>query len=233
MSTPPERRDGHGSEDRARIGAPGRYGWAVGVIALLAIAYVTLNTVRSEGPGSRGPASGKPLPPFAVPLALGEIDKDANISRRAGHGAGGSRPACEVRGPEVLNVCDLGRDAPLVLAFFVTRGGGQCRRELDLMQGLAARYAGVRFAAVSIRGDRDALRRLVRSHRWSFPVGYDRDGAVANLYGVAVCPTLTFAYPGRVVMATSLGYLDEGRLAAALQRLVSGARTRGWRPPGG
>jgi peroxiredoxin len=201
------------------------------VIALVAIAYVTLNTVRHPGPGSRGPTPGKPLPPFAVPLALSRIDKDANIAARAARGAGGSRPACEVRGRDVLNVCDLARDAPLVLAFFVTRGGEQCRRELDLMQAVGARYAGVRFAAVSIRGDRSALRRLVRAHRWSFPVGYDRDGAVANLYGVAVCPTVTFAYPGRVVMATSLGFLDAGRLAAALGRLVSGARARGWRPP--
>ena len=52
------------------------------------------------------------------------------------------------------------------------------------------------------------LRADIRSHGWGFPVGYDRDGAVANLYGVAVCPTITFAYPGGTAMTTTLGLLD-------------------------
>jgi hypothetical protein len=228
---PAARHDRPGSGHGPAPATGRRYGWLIGVVALLAIAYITINTIRTRGPGSRGPAAGKRLPAFAAPLALGDVDKDADVATRPGQGASGSRPACEVRGPGVFNVCDLARGAPLVLAFFVTRGGARCRRELDLMQALRPRFAGVRFAAVSIRGDRGRLRHLVRTHGWSFPVGYDRDGAVANLYGVAVCPTLTFAYPGGVTMATSLGFLDEGRLATSVRRLVTGARGRGWRPP--
>jgi hypothetical protein len=214
----------------ARPPGASRYGWFVGIIVLLILAYITVNTIRTQGPGSRGPAENKPLPPFAAPLALSRIDKDADVATRSGHGSAAGRPACEVRGPGVFNVCDLARSSPLVLAFFVTQGGDQCRRELDAMNLLRGRFPDVGFAAVAIRGDRGELRRLVRKRRWAFPVGYDRDGAVANLYGVAVCPTLTFAYPGGVTMTTSLGYLSDRRLTAAVQRLVAGARARGWRP---
>ena len=31
------------------------------------------------------------------------------------------------------------------------------------------------------------------------PVGYDRDGAVSNLYRVGGCPTLVYAYPGGIL----------------------------------
>jgi hypothetical protein len=89
----------------------------------------------------------------------------------------------------------------------------------------------VRFAAVAVRGDRGSVRRLVRRHDWGFPVAYDQDGAVANLYGVAVCPTVSFAYPGRAAMETSLGFLDRRELSTRVSKLVAGSRQRGWRPP--
>ena len=31
------------------------------------------------------------------------------------------------------------------------------------------------------------------------PVGYDRDGAVSDLYRVGGCPTVAFAYPGGIL----------------------------------
>ena len=84
-----------------------------------------------------------------------------------------------------------------------------------------------------IRGNRGDLRDLIRDSRLRYPVGYDHDGQVANLYRVAGCPTMTFAYPGGIVMHTYLGLLDEARLAAAVRRLVTGSERRGWRPPKG
>jgi hypothetical protein len=58
------------------------------------------------------------------------------------------------------------------------------------------------------------------------PVGYDRDGAVANLYDVAVCPTVTFAYPGGTALRTTLGLLDTPKLDATLRELVAGSERR-------
>ena len=99
------------------------------------------------------------------------------------------------------------------------------------MAELQPHFRGVQMAALAIRGSRDDLRTLVRRHRWPFPVGHDRDGAVANLYGVAVCPEITFAYAGGIVQGTSIGQLTVSKLRARLRRLVAGSRARGWMPP--
>jgi len=209
-----------------------RYGWFVGVVAVLLLAYVSLNTLRSEGPGSEGLRVGARLPPFAAPLALGAVTGDVNVARRAGQGAAGKRPACEVRGPGILNVCALWVRGPVVLAFLATRGA-RCTRELDTLERARRAHPGVQFAAVSIRGERAELRALVRRHRWGFPVAHDRDGVLANLYGVAVCPHLTYALPGGRVSATSVGALGPAALERRLDELERGARAAGWRPPSG
>jgi peroxiredoxin len=206
-----------------------RYGWIVGVVGLLLIAYITLNTLRTQG--QEAPQVGKQLPPFATPLALSSLNGDANVARKSGSGASGKRPACDVRGDDVFNVCDLAARSPLVLAFFITRGGTECRRQLDVIQRVQGRFPGVRFAAVAVRGNRGDLRTLIRRRGWTFPIGFDRDGAVANLYGVAVCPTIVFAYPRRLTMVTDFGYLGEAKLAARVRALVTASERRGWRPP--
>ena len=74
---------------------------------------------------------------------------------------------------------------------------------------MAARHPGLKLAAVSIRGGRGELRRLVRTHRWRFPVAWDRDGILANLFGVAVCPAITYVLPGGRVQGTSVGRLEK------------------------
>jgi hypothetical protein len=209
-----------------------RYGWFVGVVVVLLLAYVSLNTLRSEGPGSEGVKVGARLPPFAAPLALGAVRGDVNVARRAGQGAAGVRPACDVRGPGILNVCELWARGPVVLAFLATRGA-RCTGELDTLERARRAHPGVGFAAVSIRGDRAELRALVRRHRWGFPVAHDRDGVLANLYGVAVCPHLTYALPGGRVTATSVGTLGPAALERRLDELERGARAAGWRPPRG
>jgi AhpC/TSA family len=206
-----------------------RLGWVAVAAGVLLLGWVTFNTLRSRGVGSEGIATGRPMPPFAAPLALSRLQGDVNVARRAGQGDAGARPACAVRGPDVLNVCALYERGPVVLAFLATRGA-RCVRELDRLQRLRARHRGVAFAAVSIRGDRDELRATIRRHRWTFPVGFDRDGVLANLYGVAVCPTITYALPGGVVHGTSLGELGSAALQARVAGLERAARARGWRP---
>jgi hypothetical protein len=207
-----------------------RYGWFVGVVAVLLLGYVSLNTLRSSGPGSQGPAVGSRLPPFAAPLALGGLDGDVNVARKAGQGSAGARPACAVRGPDILNSCQLAERGPVVLAFLATRGA-RCSRELDRLQALRGRHPGLQIAAVSIRGSRDGLRALVRAHGWRFPVAYDRDGILANLFGVAVCPQITYALPGGRVRATSVGELGAAELERRIAALERAARATGWRPP--
>ena len=195
--------------------------WIVGVVVVLAIAYITLNTIRTEAPGSRGLDPGDRLPPFAAPLALSSLDGDANLATKPGEGQQGDRPACEVRGPDVLNSCQLAEKGPVAIAFVAARSEA-CDRQVDVLDGLRADYPDISFAAVAIRGDRDELRRTIRRRGWSLPVGWDRDGGVANAYAVAVCPTVTFAYEGGKVEGTSLTMIDGVALRSRLEKLRRG-----------
>jgi hypothetical protein len=198
------------------------YVWVVGVAAAALLGVLVVSTLRhGTERGARGIPNGEIVPPFAVPLALSDLDGDANLAIKAKEGAAGARPACQVRGRRVLNGCALREGGPFVLAFFATRGKG-CVAELDALETARRRTPGVRFAAVAIRGDRDALRTLIREHRWGFDVGYDRDGALANLYAVQVCPQITFARAGGRVAETTFGRLGAADVAARARRLTAG-----------
>ena len=186
-----------------------RYTWIVGVAALLALAYITLNTLGTDAPGSRGVPTGKRLPPFAVPLALSDLEGDAQVD---------PRKACGVRGPKVLNSCALVERGPVAIAFFADRSG-RCERQIDVLERVRARFPDIGFAAVSVRGDRAKVRALVRSRGWGMPVGFDRVGAFSNAYAVAICPTITFAGRGGRVQSTSFALLGERALAARLEAL--------------
>lgn len=178
--------------------------WIVAVVALAVLAYIGVNALRTEGPGSTGPEVGARLPPFAAPLAVSTLEGDANVATARDQGDAGAVPACSVDDPRALNVCALSRTAPVVLAF-VSVGSDRCTRALDAIERVGAAFPRVRFAAVAIKGSRERLRELVRERRWTFPVAHDRDGAVANSYGIAVCPTVVFARPGGVVSETAIG----------------------------
>jgi hypothetical protein len=223
VGAPPAERAGAPPAARPprRPGAGG-YLWVVGAGAVVLVLVLLVSTLRhGTDRGARGVPTGQVMPAFAAPLALSALDGDANIAQGAGEGQAGHRPACEVRGPDVLNGCALREAGPVVLAFFVTRDG-RCVGQLDAMQQVADQVPGVRFAAIAIRGDRDDLRRMVRRHGWTFPVGYDRDGALSNAYHVQVCPQLTFARRGGKVVATTFGRLEPDALAARARALVAG-----------
>ena len=53
-----------------------------------------------------------------------------------------------------------------------------------------------------------------------FPVAYDHDGAVANEYGVVVCPTITFVKQGGKVAGSTVGPQD----ASAIEQWVAKIR---------
>jgi peroxiredoxin len=196
-------------------------GWGASWIAVAAgiaiLLYITYNTVTTPGTGSRGLERGVRMPPFAAPLVTSDLEGDANVARHADQGSAGTTPACDVTDPRALNSCALARDGPVVLAF-LTESADRCVDALDAIEEVAPRHPEVGFAAVAIRGDRDELRTLTREHGWDFPVAQDRDGAVANLYGVAVCPTIVLAHRGGKVLRTDIG--EQATTPAALERSV-------------
>ena len=189
---------------------------AVFVVALLG--WITFNSVATETAGSEGLKAGDPLPPFAMPLSTSACRGrcDANVATEAGQGAAGEKPACSVRGPEVLNSCELAEGGPFVLAF-VFEPVAHCRDQLPALERVAARHPEVKFRVVAVRADALTARAL----RSKLPVGYDHDGAVANEYAVVVCPTITYVRRGGKVAGSSVGPLGEEALEGWVKRIES------------
>ncbi len=189
--------------------------WLVGILVVAALAYITFNTARTDAPGARGLPAGTRLPPFAAPLAVSDLRGDANV---ASEGSGATPRACDVRGARVVNSCALGERGPVVLAFVAVRPAS-CLDVVDAIDAAARRRPGVGFAVVAIRGDRQELAGLVRRRGWRVPVAHDRDGAVANAYGVGVCPTVLFADRGGISRATTYGALSAAEVARRAEGL--------------
>ena len=130
----------------------GRYVGLLGVlIVVLAIDQRGADEVARGGRHRTRPS----LPPFAVPLARGELNGAADIATRANDGAAGKVPACKERGQGILNICELYEQGPVVLALFVD--AGSCPQILSDMQALAPSFPNVRFAGVAIKGGRGEL----------------------------------------------------------------------------
>ena len=187
--------------------------WILGVVVVFVLAYITLNTLRTDAPGSRGIEAGSRLPPFAAPLATSKLDGDANLATKRDQGQQGDRPACEVRGPDIVNSCQLAERGPVVLAFFATRSA-RCEEQVDVLERVRRRYPDV--------GELADVRRIARKRHWGMPVGYDHDGAVSNAYAVAICPSVTFAYKGGRVEGTSLALIEGAALRERLEKLRRG-----------
>jgi thiol-disulfide isomerase/thioredoxin len=240
-----ERPDAEGSEEPGRVAGrrtlgpaprPGsRYSIVVGLLFLAVIVIAFVNAVTSRNTGTLGleqESTDLPLPEFALPVATSDLEGDANIaqddcsSSQLPCPADARRlPACDVRGAEVIRVCDY-FDRPLVISFWFTRGG-DCEGEQDVVSAVARRYRGrVGFLSIDVRDSRDAVRDLVRERRWTMPVGYDRDGAVADIYRVGGCPTFVYAYPGGILQAASIGELDAVELSGKVRALIRATRRK-------
>lgn len=215
-----------------------RHAWVVGIAAVLGAGVLVIGSTRPAGPGAAGLPAGAPAPPFAVVLATSGVECDsdddpcdANVAASGArdHGEAGSRPACEVRGPAILNLCELTERGPVVLGLMATRGA-DCVASFAGLQALPRRHRGLQVALVSIRGDLDDLREVVAARRWSFPVGWDRDGVLASLFGVATCPyVVALRWRGRVG-ATLLRSFSPADLERQADRVVGASRAAGWRP---
>jgi len=218
-----------------------RYSTFVGIAFLVLIIVATLNTIRTQNGGTLGVAGaerGMPLSEFAVPNALppGPLDNDANIAQDDCSSSENPCPAgdkrasaCQIqvhpRG-QAIRVCDL-FNRPLVLSFWFTRGAN-CLPTQDALNAASEKYKGrVNFLSIDVRDDPSTVRSIAQQHGWTMPVGYDRDGAVSDLYRVGGCPTVAFAYPGGIldfakasIAELSKPATESGNLQAGIDRNV-------------
>ncbi|HEY2536861.1 MAG TPA: hypothetical protein VGI24_07760 [Solirubrobacteraceae bacterium] len=201
-----------------------RYGRYVGLLALVILVLITINTIVTKPNGAKGIAPGTAIPPFAAPLALGTLKGDVNVATRADEGTAGHIPACAVREPGALNVCELYRGKPLVLTLFVQ--AGSCPDVLSQMQTLTSAFPSVSFAAVAIKGERGPLLALIHKRGLSrVQVAFDSDGILAGMYKVASCPQVSFVLPGGVVQGPALLRTPSlATLRARVRELVVEAR---------
>jgi hypothetical protein len=230
-----------GARQRSRRGAPrpgARYVGFVGLAFLALIALATYNTIRTASGGLLGVSAAvrdRPLPEFAVPNIRGGPDADANIfqddcsSSANPCPAGERRPsACPIpRRLGAIRVCDL-FDRPLVISFWFLRGAS-CLATQDVVDRVARRFRGrVNFLSIDVRDDLTDVRRTVAEHRWRIPVGWDRDGAVSDLYRVGGCPTVAFVYPGGIFAGAkaSVDSLTRPKLTADVRNLLAASRRR-------
>ncbi len=213
----------------------------VGVAFLGVILIALLNLINNEDAGILGDRDdrGRPLASFAVPDALGSVDADANVAQ---DDCEGSRnpcpadeqrvPACEVEPEGALRVCDF-FDKPLAISFWFTRGG-DCLPSQDAFDAVARRREDeVNFLSIDVRDDKEAVAEIVRERGWRIPVGWDRDGAVSNLYRVGVCPTVLLARPGGILHEARIrpGNFSEEQIEEMIDDLLGAARAA--EPPGG
>lgn len=212
-----------------------RYSILVGLLFVAIVAVALINGVPGDGGGTLGldeqPARW-PLPEFAVPDAAGDLEGDANIAQDDCSAAAlpcpddaRRTPACQLHTAGAIRVCDF-FDRPLVISFWFSKGGGECVDQQDVVSKVYSRYRGrVSFLSLDIRDDRDTVRELIQRRDWKMPVGYDRDGAVASLYRVGLCPTFAYAYPGGTLESAGIGELSVGELSGRVERLLRAIRT--------
>lgn len=196
-----------------------RYQRIIGLVGLTLVVVISVAFLSSHQAGTAGIPAGQPLHYFAAPLATSNLNGDADM-----------RPPCTLakHDPRALNICLISKHYPLVLAFFVTGSGG-CEAQVNALQKVSEEFAGrpVRFAAIAVRTSHRDAASAVRSHHWTIPVAYDRDGAVGEAYGVEVCPIVELADRGGRVQQRLIGehWNDPGILADRVRALLSHSKT--------
>lgn len=190
------------------------YVTVVGIAFVVVILLALVNMLRTEDSGTVGIGEvgrGEPVPKFAVPVATSDLDGDANID---------PKQACGVEGADVIRICDF-FDRPLVMSFWFTKGGSQCIDQQDVFDDVALKYrARLGALSINVRDERDDVRSLIEDHGWKVPVGYDRDGAVSNIYRVGGCPTFIYVRKGGVMKNASIGRTSAEELNAQIRSLL-------------
>lgn len=202
-----------------RLGWSGSVGGVLVVVAVIGLGYALFRDRAGETP--TGVPVGDQMPDFAAPLVRGTLDGDANLAIRDDQGSAGTRPACEVRGPQILNGCQLAERGPVVLTFVAD--AGRCLDQLQALDRLGREQPSLQVAAVAIKGDREELRAELDRRRIVIPVGWDRDGALSSVYRVLACPQTTFADQGGAVRGAAYETLTLAELRARAAELEGGA----------
>lgn len=237
---PPPRRPPRGLASRDRPPRPAsRYTLFVGLAFVVLALIAVINAITTDEGGVAGADAaadrGVPIPQFAIPDVRSTLTGDANIdqddcdSERNPCPEGAVRtPACEIEVKGAIRACDL-FDRPLAISFWFTRGG-DCLPSQDAFDAVAGRRKEeVNFLSVNSLDDREDVEAIVAERGWEVPVGADADGAVSNIFGIGVCPSIVLAYPGGVIHAVEIkpGNFEPDEIDALVDELLAASERRG------
>ncbi|MDO9408707.1 hypothetical protein [Patulibacter sp.] len=194
---------------------------AVALIVFVVIIGITTITGGRDAQGGDVQA-GETLPAFAAPLVSQPRlkNEDVNLATRSGQGEAGNRAACSIRDRSVVTSCSLLARGPLVVVLF-SRGIDSCVGAVDLLDSARTRYPGLGALAVSLLGRHDSTGETARDRRWTLPVVYDRDGALASVLGAPACPLVLFVRPDGTVQQRIIGSLDRAELDRGIRALLA------------
>jgi hypothetical protein len=205
---PPEPRD------KARL--PFNYSALIAILVAFVAVFILVNALRNTESGTVGIGSvgiGEKVDPFAVPLAVSDLEGDANVD---------PEEACRVAGEDVLRICDY-FDRPLLVSFWFTGGASECIDQQNIFDQVAGRFRGrVGAVSINVRDDRARVRELVEERGWKVLVGHDTDGAVSNMYRVGGCPTFLFIKAGGVLERAEIGRTTVGELSSQVRSFLNG-----------
>lgn len=198
-----------------------RYSWVVGVAVFIVIAFATLNAIEGgSGEGTSGPEPGTIVPDFAAPSVTADTEAGPNVAQS------GDAPACEVDEEDVVNICELREEEPVVLTFVTPgdlSGDARCEDALDEVERLRPDFPRVTFVGVISGASSDEIAGVLADHDWNFPVADDPDGVLLSTYRVGDCPTTVLAKAGGEVVDTINGLLSEEELRVAAERISRGS----------
>ncbi|MHB1808473.1 MAG: hypothetical protein ACYCU0_04170 [Solirubrobacteraceae bacterium] len=190
----------------------------MGVLAVAFLIVVSVNTILTAPRGAAGLRRGTKMPPFAAPLVDSKLEGSVNVTIRANETGLKAMPACQVRGADVVNACELYSERPVVVALVYTDDKSCTAPVLRQLEALVPVFPQVGFVAVLLLGERSTARGLLRSAGVTFPVGFDPTGALAYLFDDATCPQINFAYRGGVIQSKAM--LVVPRLAELRRRIT-------------
>lgn len=171
----------------------------------------------SASPAPASPSSSPSGPPSsaaASPSQIGDV----------GFGVGTNAPALRLAklGGGSLSLADL-RGKPVWVNFMAT-WCPECRDELPLMAGFAARYAktGLTVVLVDVREPGVDIAGYLASLRVSLPVGLDPDGSAASAWKALALPTHFWVTGDGVIAAGAVGAIGADQMAVNLETILPG-----------